>query len=1100
MRQRLKGRNSVSACDVDAAQQVSQQASKQPSSDTEKVSPAPVQDGPLVSFDAGQQNVLDNQLGVKVQEEPAAVSDRAPHSDVQDAETKTFCGRSLDEVMVLEIFAGSARLTRAIRDIGMAAMAVDKDSTRAQSVHVACYDLNDPDQLQALCDFISKHHHQILWAHFAPSCGTASRARGRPLPKLAKMGIKVPQPLRSDEQPLGLDGLAGTDKIKAETANITYDSTCLLVRLCHSYAIAVSLENPENSLFWKIPVVILLLEELGGHMTYFDNCCHGGTRKKGTAWWSTVDWFTCLAARCDGSHFHEKWNAELVDGKVLFPTHLEAAYPVLLCARLAAIAKIKAIDMGAVEIQNLEQQTQHAPSSQHRFLLGMLPRGRKFKPLVSEFGQYEKWAVPRPNGPSDEVFLKSFPKGTKIIHRLFHQGVFRVDDGCDTKQHDACCGEHSAHEILTIGVPREAVDFLSRAVQVGHPRAISIHLSDSVKDVLRKNFSGSDYLLAKERASCLWKWSKRAKELNSEEMKFHKGLAPHLQHLLKGKRLLLLKEVLEDLGYPDHSLVDEIASGFTLHGWMTESNVFPKETKRPEYTVDMVRNMAKGLNQMIFGQVNGTSDDELARTTWESTLDEIEKQWVWRDVTSDMDDVILAKRFGLQQKNKVRVIDDCTIGGYNKAFGTKEKLRVHAIDQLAAYLSWLCTDLGDDIDDDIVGRTYDLRSAYKQFGVSVETRDLLRLLVWDSDQHKPCLLGINALPFGASGSVSAFLRISMALWYVGTVGLKLCWTVFYDDFTVICKRRLSHGTSIAAEALFDLFGMWYAKEGSKAVEFGGQVKTLGLLVELGNVRKGFTIGHTQERREELRAALTEVLETKKLEPKQAERLRGRMQWFEGYAFGRVAQHSLRTLGEIALKKQKVVELAPHELAAIDFLARRVSEAETLKLSPVSLDTLLVFTDGACEGESDRFGSIGGVIVDKAGRCHQHFSYEVPTDFMRVALSESSNPIYELELLPIYVAICVWGHLMQSAHVVFYLDNDAARAALCKGCGGTRLGQSIVQHVMEGESKLKLKSWYARVPSHSNISDGPSRMDCTEVLQLGSTEVKADWDFILESLL
>ena len=37
-------------------------------------------------------------------------------------------------------------------------------------------------------------------------------------------------------------------------------------------------------------------------------------------------------------------------------------------------------------------------------------------------------------------------------------------------------------------------------------------------------------------------------------------------------------------------------------------------------------------------------------------------------------------------------------------------------------------------------------------------------------------------------------------------------------------------------------------------------------------------------------------------------------------------------------------------------------------------------------------------------------------------------------------------------------------------------------------------------SRSNISDGPSRMDCTEVRQLGSLEVKADWNFILESLL
>ena len=885
-------------------------------------------------------------------------------ANIEGCGIRSFTGNSLDEIMVLEIFAGTARLTRAVKDLGMAAMAVDKDNSRAQSVHVACYDLNEPDQLQALCDFVERHHHQILWAHFAPSCGTASRARGRPLPKLAKMGIKVPQPLRSDQKPLGLDGLTGIDKIKAETANITYESTCVLIRLCHRFNIAVSVENPENSLFWKIPQIVELMTELKGYMTLFDNCCHGGTRKKGTSWWATVDWFTCLSARCDGSHFHQKWNAEIIDGKVVFPTHLEAAYPILLCERLASIAKLKALELGAVEIQTLEQQTQHAPSSQHRFLLDMLPRGRKFKPLVSEFGHYEKWAIPLPNGPLDNVFIKPFPKGTKIVHRQFCKGVFRVDDASEVKPHETCNAQHSNHEILTVGVPRETTDFLQRAIQAGHPRAISIHLSEAVKDVLRNNFSGDDYVLTKERASFLWKWSKRAKELEADERKLHADLPPHLQHILKGKRLLLLKEVLEDLQYPDQSLVDEIASGFTLHGWMTESNVFPKETKRPEYNVDLVRSMAKGLNNVILKQVQATDNDELAKTTWQSTLEEIEKQWVWRDVTSDYDSVILAKRFGLQQKNKVRVIDDCTVGGYNKAYGTKEKLRVHAIDQLAAYLSWLCTSVGTDINDEIVGRTYDLRSAYKQFGVSVQTRDLLRLLVWDSDQQTPCLLGVNALPFGASGSVSAFLRISMALWYVGTVGLKLCWTVFYDDFTIICKRCLSRSTGLAAEALFDLFGMWYAKEGSKAVEFDTRVKTLGLLVELGDVRKGFAIGHTAERREELRNALNEILQNKKLEPKQAERLRGRMQWFEGYAFGRVAQHSLRILGDIALRKQRVVQLESHELCAIEFLAKRVLEAETLKITPVSLDTLIVFTDGACEGEGNRVGSVGGVKLTR----------------------------------------------------------------------------------------------------------------------------------------
>lgn len=831
---------------------------------------------------------------------------------------KRLDGFRLDEVMFLEIFAGTARLSRAVRDVGMSAMAIDKDSQRAQSVHIATYDLNEPDQVAALSDFIVKHSHIILWAHFAPSCGTASIARGRPLPKLAKMGIKVPKPLRSDSQPMGMDGLSGLDKIKAECANITYENTCELMRLCIELGIAVSLENPKNSLFWKIPLVEAFLLEIGGYNTNFDNCCHGGTRKKATSWWSSVDWFTSLAAQCDDSQYHQKWNAEIVDGRVVFPTHLEAAYPVLLCERLATIAKLKALELGAVEIHDLAQQTEHAPSSQHRFLLDMLPKGRKFKPLVSEYGRYEKWPAVTHRDFSEQQFLHNFPKGTKIVHRQLYKGIFWVDandknSDNDIKCHTSCMLEHSTYEVLTLGIPREPVDFLEKAVHAGHPRSIAIHLPDAVKDVLDQNFSGDEYKLAKERASFLWKWSNRAKELAGDEKRLHESMPEHLRHLLQGKRLLLLKEVLEDLKYPDTKLFDEITQGFTLHGWMSESSVFPRETKRPEYTLDMVKNMAKGVNNMIYSQVVGTSDDDLAQKTWEKTVEEISNNWVWRDVVSDVSDVVLAKRFGLQQKDKVRVIDDCSVGGYNKAYGTKEKLRVHAIDQLAAYLSWICTAHGATLNDEIVGRTFDLRSAYKQFGVSLETRDVLRLVVWDSDQKRPCLLGLNALPFGASGSVSAFLRVSMALWFIGTVGLKLCWTVFYDDYTLICKKRMCHGTGIAAEALFELFGMWYAKEGTKAVPFDVRVRTLGLHVTLGFAKDGFHKGHTDERRAELKTALQDVLDNKVIEPKQAERLKGRMQWFEGYAFGRVAQYSLKTFGELALRRQRQVTLSDKEL-------------------------------------------------------------------------------------------------------------------------------------------------------------------------------------------
>ena len=368
--------------------------------------------------------------------------DRDSHGDVLQGD-KRLDGFRLDEVMVLEIFAGTARLSRAVRDVGMSAMAIDKDSQRAQSVHIAAYDLNEPDQVAALSDFIGKHSHIILWAHFAPSCGTASRARGRPLPKLAKMGIKVPQPLRSDSKPMGMDGLSGLDKIKAECANITYESTCELMRLCIRLGIAVSLENPKNSLFWKVPMVEAFLLEVGGYNTIFDNCCHGGTRKKATSWWSNVDWFTSLAAQCDDSHYHQKWNAEIIDGRVVFPTHLEAAYPILLCERLATIAKLKALELGATEIQDLAQQIEQAPSSQHRFLLDMLPKGRKFKPLVPEYGFYDKWAAVTNLNFSEQQFLHNFPKGTKIVHRQLYKGVFRVDasENKDIKIGRASCRE-----------------------------------------------------------------------------------------------------------------------------------------------------------------------------------------------------------------------------------------------------------------------------------------------------------------------------------------------------------------------------------------------------------------------------------------------------------------------------------------------------------------------------------------------------------------------------------------------------------------------------------------------------------------------------------
>ena len=81
------------------------------------------------------------------------------------------------------------------------------------------------------------------------------------------------------------------------------------------------------------------MEEIHGFVTLFDNCCHGGTRKKATAWWATV---YCFLQLVHDVMFHSSMkdgNPELINGQVV--ARLEAACPILLCERLAQSQKSK---------------------------------------------------------------------------------------------------------------------------------------------------------------------------------------------------------------------------------------------------------------------------------------------------------------------------------------------------------------------------------------------------------------------------------------------------------------------------------------------------------------------------------------------------------------------------------------------------------------------------------------------------------------------------------------------------------------------------------------------------------------------------------------
>ena len=226
-----------------------------------------------------------------------------------------------------------------------------------------------------------------------------------------------------------------------------------------------------------------------------------------------------------------------------------------------------------------------------------------------------------------------------------------------------------------------------------------------------------------------------------------------------------------------------------------------------------------------------------------------------------------------------------------------------------------------------------------------------------------------------------------------------------------------------------------------------------------------------------------------------------MHWFESFAFGRVANRAVRLLGDLSLRGVKQVPLKPFELMALRFLTERVLTAPPLTLTPACLKSWVVFTDGACEGpDNAKIGSIGGVLISPDGVLLQFFGGVVPSQVMGLLMGCSKNPIYELEVMPVLVAMVLWGTLCHNSQVCWYLDNEAGSSAFLKAFGATAFADNMVSQFADKEMAHAIKSWFARVPSASNVADPPSRCEDSYLRDRGAVKAVIDWMVVRETMI
>lgn len=110
-------------------------------------------------------------------------------------------------------------------------------------------------------------------------------------------------------------------------------------------------------------------------------------------------------------------------------------------------------------------------------------------------------------------------------------------------------------------------------------------------------------------------------------------------------------------------------------------------------------------------------------------------------------------------------------------------------------------------------------------------------------------------------------------------------------------------------------------------------------------------------------------------------------------------------------------------------------------------------------------------------------------------------IAQLEIIPVIAARLKWSHLLRasgSRRVFLYLDNDSARYGLIKGYSPTRFSAWLLTEAWRLDEQTGAVTWFERVPSKSNCSDGPSRLDFSKLCKLldGETRIVSSppmWD-------
>ena len=985
-------------------------------------------------------------------------------------------------------------------------MAFDQASTRHKQCHpTIALDLANDKAVHYLATLL-RQPGQAFYVHATPPRGTTHKREQRLRHSLRQEGFKKIRKLRSAQYPNGLPTLQHSDLARVAAANRIFANIAAVLEIAAGAGAFISLGDSKHSYFWDTQCVQHLSEAIPLVEVSFQNCMHGGRQDRWMTFKTNAHWLRPLAAVCDGQHRH-----------LPYKTGHHGDYPPMLCARIAAAARVAALQLGAQAITaTVAKKRRVEPWSMAA--AGRQPRGNRVPELISEFLEVLEvpWTLPWSTSDACPRLLTA--------HERSHFGLRQEAKllSCVEVGNQA---DNSKAWAAKIGVYRSPSQFLEQAVSQKHPfdesfmvdddvkRNIFLLLSEGVDETNRKRQEALDYFAA------------RKAQLSFQEAEIHAHLDEASAKIVEDKSFLLFQEMCQAAGIVDDDLATMQIVGSALHGKSCSCSLFQAEENEPAMTTEQLMKSSKWSRPMLLSRSNSSVDAATVEAVWRVTLDEVSRGWLEGPLTEAEVQAkfgtlfVASPRFGLHQSDKVRPIDDMSVSLVNCSFAAQYRLEMDGVDSISVLARTFLEAVKDTGTVEVplstgcvlkaplhrsltvpearrlMGRTLDLDSAYKQLLVKRSSLWCRVLLVPDAQGAKHYFVS-RVMPFGAASAVYAFNKISRSIFKVGSKLFGLIWSNYYDDYPQLDLQSAGRSSQNVAETFLELIGWRYSTKPAKRLPMARTFQALGVEYSFEESLQGTIVVRNKPSRVERIVADIDLLLSKgSFTSAEASSLRGRLQFAESQTFGRVLALRMKMCNSRAagsLPGNFINEAIRAELEwARSFVS---SSPPRLLQAGVAKQTFLIFTDAALEG-NDRDGSVGMVayrlqnqeIVEK-----WFFSEQVPKDTMRLLQHRTPKIIATLELLASFLAIELLKEEISQRRCFVFIDNEAARASLISMYSPVVTHAKILHRLSDLTLECSMFLWICRVPSPSNPADKPSRLEIEHLVQNGFTRLIPSW--------